>query len=276
MSQKEKIIELLRQYHVLTQGQLSEKIYGDSYSMPKVYSSLMSLVKQGIVIRTGSHPSYYSLSQEEIVIDTPAPSNVRKEIAASLAISNETIEKVNQQVEQSDSYGREDILISSTLAKFPYNIDLEVVAMKIGLIDITNSTNIARHKKLISVVELAEIIVSISDIDERIKNGDPEVVNIIAKANGKINLFSFASKYCCYHNKNFYGRDDYSIFDSVLKNSLPQYFDDITKADIQRWQKLFDYKSYNDYITKKLDELNITIKFRKRKFDRFVWSRNRK
>ena len=132
-------------------------------------------------------------------------------------INNEMIEKINSQVEQSDSYGREDELISSALAKFPYNTDLDVVAMKIGLIDITNSTNISSYKRFISVVELAEIIVSIPYIDERIKNGNPNVVNIIAKANGKINLFSFASKYCCYHNKNLYGRDDYSIFDTILK-----------------------------------------------------------
>ena len=65
--------------------------------------------------------------------------------------------------------------------------------MKIGLIDITNSTNISRYKRLISVVELANIITSIPDIDNRIKAGDPEVVNTIARSNGHINLFSFAS-----------------------------------------------------------------------------------
>ena len=75
--------------------------------------------------------------------------------------------------------------------------------------------------------------------------------------------------------KNFYGRDDYSIFDSVLKKSLPRYFNDITKAEIQHWKNSIDYKTYNDYITKKFNELNITIKFRKRKFDHFVWFQNR-
>lgn len=100
--------------------------------------------------------------------------------------------------------------------------------MKAGLIDITNSTNISRYKSKISVVELAKCIVKIKNIDERIKAGDPEVVHEIARCNGKINLFSFASKYCCYHNKNIYGKDDYSILDTILKESLPRYFDDIT------------------------------------------------
>lgn len=100
-------------------------------------------------------------------------------------------------------------------------------------------------------------------------------MNEIARSNGKINLFSFASKYCCYHNRNLYGKDDYSILDTVLKEYLPRYFDDVTKSQIQKWQDNFNYKAYNDYITNKLDEYGITIEYRKRKFDHFVWYKNR-
>lgn len=125
------------------------------------------------------------------------------------------------------------------------------------------------------MVELAEVIASIPNIDARIEAGDPEVVNEIARSNGKINLFSFASKYCCYHNNNIYGRDGYSILDTILKNYLPRYFNDVTKNKIQKWQDAYQYKEYNDYITRKLDELGITVKNRKRKFDHFIWDKNR-
>lgn len=117
---------------------------------------------------------------------------------------------------------------------------------------------------------------SIKNIDERIKNGDPEVVNEIARSNGNINLFSFATKYCCYHNKNLYENDDYSILDTILKNHLPDYFADITTGQINKWVDSYDYKSYNDYLTKKLDELGITVPFRKRKLDHYIWLNNRK
>lgn len=80
------------------------------------------------------------------------------------------------------------------------------------------------------MVELSSIIASIPDIDARIKTGDPEVVNQIARSNGRINLFSFASKYCRYHNRNLYERDDYSILDTVLKEHLPLYFNDVTET----------------------------------------------
>src|SRR5690554_6388419 len=190
-------------------------------------------------------------------------------------ITNALIEKAHRQVMITDNYGKEDALITDAFRKFPQNVDLEIVALKIGLIDITNSTNISRYKSKISAVELAECIISIKDIDERIKAGDPEVVNEIAKSNGKINLFSFASKYCCYHNKNVYEKDDYSILDTILKDSLPRYFDDITTGEIGKWQKSFKYKEYNNHITRKPDELGITLEFRKRKFDHFVWFNNR-
>ncbi|HHU80046.1 MAG TPA: hypothetical protein GXZ35_01760 [Acholeplasmataceae bacterium] len=147
--------------------------------------------------------------------------------------------------------------------------------MKVGLIDITNSTHVSQHKSLISAVELAEAIVAINNIDKRIESGDPEVVTEIAKCNGKINLFSFTTKYCCYHNKNLYGKDDYLIFDTILKESLPRYFDDITEIKMESWKVNYKYREYNDYLTRKLYELGIDLEFRKRKFDHFVWFNNR-
>lgn len=190
-------------------------------------------------------------------------------------ITNETIEEAGRIVAETDNYGPEMEMITRCLRKFPNNTDSDVVAMKVGLIDITNSTHLSQHKSKISMVELSNIIASIPDIDARIKAGDPEVLNLIARSNGKINLFSFASKYCCYHNRNFYERDDYSILDTVLKDYLPSYFGCVTRNQIQRWQDSFNYKAYNDYITRKLDELGITVEYRKRKFDLFVWYKNR-
>lgn len=193
-----------------------------------------------------------------------------------IVITNELIEEAHRQVKATNNYGKEDDLITDCFIRFPKNDDVTIVAMKVGLIDITNSTHVSQHKSKISAVEIAECIVNIKNIDERIKNGDPEVVNEIARSNGNINLFSFATKYCCYHNKNLYGKDDYSILDTVLKESLPKYFGDITSRQIKKWVDSFDYKSYNDYLTKKLDELGITVPYRKRKLDHYIWFYNRK
>ncbi len=277
MSQKEQIINLLKEKQIMTQADFSIALYGDNKHLPNVYASLMSLVDKGVVLRSGSNPSYYSLTDKDFSfskVENYIKINKKKEIKV-VEITNDSLEHVHETVLKTENYGQEDKLITDCLKKYPLNNDIPTVAMKIGLIDITNSTHVSQHKSLISVVELAECIVNINDIDNRIKNGDPEVVNEIAKCNGRINLFSFATKYCCYHNKNLYGRDDYSILDTVLKESLPKYFDDITKSMIQRWQDSYDYKTYNDYISKKLDELKINVSFRKRKFDHLIWYTNR-
>uniref|UniRef100_UPI004056EEF8 hypothetical protein n=1 Tax=Acetatifactor sp. TaxID=1872090 RepID=UPI004056EEF8 len=276
MTQKEMIINLLNTNGTMTQGALVEAIYGDKNHAPNIYASLTGLVTNGIVIRTGSQPSYYSLSGSEIIAPEKVtqPKKEYRDVSGD-AITNEAMEEAEALVQRTENYGPENELITRCLRKFPTNTDPDIVAMKVGLIDITNSTHLSQHKSKISMVELANIIAAIPNIDARIEAGDPEVVNEIARSNGRINLFSFASKYCCYHNRNLYGRDDYSILDTVLKEYLPRYFDDITKGQIQKWQNDFDYKSYNDYITRKLDEFCITVEHRKRKFDHFVWYKNR-
>ena len=191
-----------------------------------------------------------------------------------LLFTEKNIEKVHREVLKSISYGNEEKIIHDVLNSFPENDDINVIAMKIAVIDVTNSTQLSRYKNKISLYELANIILNIDNFDERIKNGDPELVNIISKSNGKINLFSFASKYCTYHNNEIYGKDDYSIFDSVVRKMLPKY-SNISLSQIEKWRKNHDYKSFNDSITKLLDDNNIHIKFRKRKFDHFLWFPNK-
>lgn len=276
MKQKEMIFNLLKTNGTMTQATLAAAIYGDKNHSSNIYASLTELVKKGIVLRTGSSPSYYSLSGAEVIIPEKSVKSPKKyrDVSGDI-ITNDAMEEIELLVQNTENYGPENELITRCLRKFPENIDPDIVAMKVGLIDITNSTHLSQHKSKISMVELADIISSIPDIDERIAIGDPEVVNEIAKSNGKVNLFSFASKYCCYHNRNLYGRDDYSILDTVLKEYLPRYFDDITRGQIQKWQDSFNYQAYNDYISKKLDEYGITVSYRKRKFDHFVWYKNR-
>lgn len=215
-----------------------------------------------------------TISKREISVETYVDDEhyANKEL---MEISNESLDETNNAVLMTENYGKENELITECFRKYPLNNDINIVAMKIGLIDVTNSTNISRFKSKINVAELASIIASIPNIDERIKDGDFKVVNEIAKSNGKINLFSFASKYCCYHNMNVYEKDDYSIFDSVLTKILPKYFNDIKSRTFEKWRKNIDYKSYNEFIGNKLDELGITTPYKRRKFDYFIWFRNR-
>lgn len=65
MSQKEKIINILKKNEEMTQADLSIELYGDNNHLSNVYASLMSLIKDGVVSRSGNHPSYYSLISDD-------------------------------------------------------------------------------------------------------------------------------------------------------------------------------------------------------------------
>jgi hypothetical protein len=194
-----------------------------------------------------------------------------------LSLTIENIEAQHQAVLNDSTYGREAQLIHDVLCANPKNVDGNVVAQKIALIDLTNSTQLSRYKDKISLYELVDIILNIKDFDKRVEKGDPELVNCIAECNGKVKLFSFASKYCTYHNVEIYNRDDYSIYDNVVKKALPYYLNDegITSHPMEKWRRNIDYVAFNECIGQLLDAKNIHIPFRRRKFDHFLWFPNR-
>ena len=72
MSQKEKIISLLKVNQIMTQSDLAEDIYEDRFHTSNIYSALMSLVDNDIVTRSGEYPARYSLSGTPISEETTA------------------------------------------------------------------------------------------------------------------------------------------------------------------------------------------------------------
>jgi len=83
------------------------------------------------------------------------------------------------------------------------------------------------------------------DIDSRLKQGDPLLVNeissghgIISKKNNKeINFYSFATKYCNWHN-----RDKYALYDSFVNKVLIAYkrrdnFSAFIETDLRNFTK---------------------------------------
>lgn len=70
MTQKERIVDLLKTKSPRTQGELSVEMYGDNKHMPNFYSSLMGLVHTGYVKRVGTRPSQYYLADETLNLTT--------------------------------------------------------------------------------------------------------------------------------------------------------------------------------------------------------------
>ncbi|MFS1041403.1 hypothetical protein ACFC93_10990 [Enterococcus faecium] len=192
-----------------------------------------------------------------------------------LSLTEENIEKQHKFVGASSNYGKEGLIIHDVLNAFPLHSDLNTIAMKIAVIDVTNSTHLSQYKSRLSLYDLAKVILEIPNFDDRLAKGDPQLINIIARNIGAVNMFSFASKYCTYHNVEVCGRDDYSIFDGIVKNTLPHYIQGLTTNKIDTWRRSFDYEAFNECVGKLLDENNIHIPFRRRKLDHFLWYANR-
>ena len=196
-------------------------------------------------------------------------------------LNDKVLVAAENKVYKDSKYGKEQVLIDIFFKKYPKNTDKLIVSAKVAIIDTTNSTNLARYKSKISLCEVVDIITGINDFDARLKKGDVSLVEEIARTAKKkygINLFSFASKYCCYHNVHVYGRDDFSIFDNVVKEHLKDYNTknrSVSAYRVERWREQINYKEFNDYIGQLLDDHKITLSNRRRAFDYHLWFKNR-
>lgn len=201
-----------------------------------------------------------------------------------LPLTIEVIKEQERKVQEDSKYGKNGngMLLSKYFSNNPTNEDYYTVVNKILLIDYTNSTQLQKHKEKFTVFSLAKKIMDIPDLDKRIANGDPTVVDDIAGLT-EVNLFSFASKFCFYHNKK-----EYSIYDGVVVDTIPQYMD-VTKSYIRECKNDRknskkndkDKKSYKDYINiinKLIDIYDLNSEQDpeiRKKLDHFLWYSNK-
>lgn len=190
-------------------------------------------------------------------------------------ISRGRVNSIIETISSADiEFKADEKMVAEFLKSHKENTDLETVIQKIRLIDLINSTNLRMYKEDITVSGLAKIIVGVSDFDTWLQSGDARAVDLIAHCNGTINLFSFATKYCCYHNYYAYHRDDYSIYDTVVKDSIPKYIN-VTKTYIEDLRKEFKYGEYLALINRLMSAYGIDCEFKRRKTDLFLWYYNR-
>jgi hypothetical protein len=151
--------------------------------------------------------------------------------------------------------------------KYKLNKDPGIIALKIAYIDHTNSTNL-RMDKSVTIAKLAEKIINI-DFDHRVRKGDLTLVDEIANM-GERKLLSFASKYCTYHNHNAYNRDDYCIYDSIVRKMLPKLLKNIGAKTTQT--KLCDYSTYCNAIDALIEHYNLhELECPRRELDWYIW-----
>ena len=135
-----------------------------------------------------------------------------------------------------DNYvAQENSLQKLFLKTYKRNSNLDDILVKVCTLNDFYSTNIY------SPYKVARHILALS-IDDRLSQGDPLVVNEIAKikmAKGKKwNFYSFATKYCSHHHPTIYPIYDYYVDKVLIALKKKDRFTMFTHAD------LLDYPSY--------------------------------
>lgn len=192
-------------------------------------------------------------------------------------------------------FGNDEKIMRNFLSANPQNTNKNIVIQKIRLIDLLNSTHLQTHNKnglkRIEEVLAEKIIDKEMNFDVRIKNGDPNLVDDIANAAKEVRLYSFASKYCHYHQAYALDKpkDDYPIYDTVLCETLPRYIKGVSKTGLANMfnpnysSNVYEYKDYKDIVEKVLklylgNQYGNTAKFKGqplRMLDRCLWYKNR-
>jgi hypothetical protein len=127
------------------------------------------------------------------------------------------VKEVGKRFDNDSSTSPIEIALTKLIDKFPQNADLADVLLKVTTINGLYSTNIY------SLVALARHIWKLDNIDAMVSVGDTRAVELIAKIQFKgdqkdRHLYSFASKYCSWHNQK-----DFPIYDSRARNTLWKY-----------------------------------------------------
>jgi len=210
--------------------------------------------------------------------------------------------QVVQDMHDDSRYGVDNGFTEKALEKYPGNTDPAVIAMKIAIVDMENSTQLSRllGEKGTRNINLKDIVAKIQSMpfDERVASGDRSLVSELSLWSSSLglNLFSFFSKYCTYHNAYVYGKDDYSIFDKVVREHIGDYFSladcqeffgaatklrkgqtvaKFVDSKIEAMRQSCDYEQYCRLIDFLLEKHAISRPNPRRELDWFIWYRNR-
>lgn len=164
-------------------------------------------------------------------------------------------------------YSSGDSAILKLFDAFPNNKELDHIYLKVSIINDMYSTN------LYGTFRMAEHILSL-DIDERLKQGDPSLVHSIAtghnikirneKKGKDYNFYSFATKYCNWHNQN-----DYAIYDSFVGKILIAYRNKNSELNFKN-DDLKDFEKFKNIIHDFARVYNLeNVGFKK--LDKFLW-----
>jgi len=165
-----------------------------------------------------------------------------------------------RQFEDSERYYLADQAIIKLFRLIPYNRDLEDILLKLSVINDLYSTGI------LATFEMAKHIQKLS-IDPELAKHSTEVVNRIADFSvpaKSIYFFSFATKYCSWHDQ-----DHYPILDSFVEKLIIAYRNRDQFATFEK-DEIRDYTRFKEILESFRKHYGLTD-FGFKKLDKFLW-----
>lgn len=164
-----------------------------------------------------------------------------------------------------EKYDSQEKAIEKLFAEHPKNTELSYVLLKAAVLNTFYSTNIY------DIHSVAKHICSIRDIDERLHNGDENLVSevqVVEIGEGdkkkSFHFYSFATKYCSHHNPL-----RYPIYDNYVATILGFYkmifgFDKFREIDLK------DYKKFKEVLKNFMDWFQLN-EFTVKEIDQYLW-----
>ena len=120
--------------------------------------------------------------------------------------------------------------------------------------------------RIFAIYPVAKRILSVKDLDKRLKAGDIKLVRELGNVkigDNKRYFYSFATKYCSHHNPIAF-----PIYDSYVEKVLV-YFNKVDKFSSFKTKDLKDYRKFKgillDFQRYKLERFNL------KEIDRYLW-----
>ncbi len=175
---------------------------------------------------------------------------IKKHVKIMLKVpSDRLVDEYIQKFKDNERANLSDIAIQTLIDAFPTNVHQKEILLKVVAINSLYSTSIY------DTISIAKHIQKLN-IDEKLSKGDPQLVHEIAVGHGiksskrstQLNFYSFATKYCSWHNQT-----DYSIYDSFIERILIGYkkndafssFNQLNLKDYKEFKKVIEeFKKY--------------------------------
>ena len=192
-----------------------------------------------------------------ILVKTVKPKRIRKPKVVVPIPCQEEVEKYLNRWKGMEDYSAQEAALDKLFFKLaPRNTTIEDILLKVSTLNDFYSTNI------FSVFPVADHILSLN-INERLRNGDPDLVDDIKRVNGR-NYYSFATKYCSHHNPL-----EYPIYDSYVDKIL-NHFRKVDGFCSFATDDLKEYSKFKKVILAFREHYGLT-RYNLKEIDQYLW-----